>query len=146
MKLELRLDPNCTEPTVLVTAPRMTPEVQALLHRLKESELGSLAGWQGEQVTLLRQEEILRCYTANKGVFAQTEQGEYTLRLRLYELEQQLDSRIFARVSNSEIVNLQKVIALDLSLSGTIKLTLRGGGVCWVSRRNVKNIKRALGL
>jgi DNA-binding LytR/AlgR family response regulator len=146
MKLELKLDPACAEPTVQVTVPRMTPEVQALLRRLEEPGPDGLPGWQGDCVTLLDRSEILRCYTANKGVFAQTEHGEYALRLRLYELEEQLDPRVFVRVSHSEIVNLKKVTALDLSLSGTIKLTLQGGGVCWVSRRNVKNIKWALGL
>ena len=39
-----------------------------------------------------------------------------------------------------------KVTALDLTLTGTIKLTLRGGGECWVSRRYVKKLKEALGL
>ena len=40
----------------------------------------------------------------------------------------------------------EKVTALDLTLTGTIKLTLRGGGECWVSRRYVKKLKEALGL
>ena len=35
---------------------------------------------------------------------------------------------------------------LDLTLAGTIKMTLEGGTVCWVSRRYVKKIKQALGL
>ncbi|MCI9368421.1 MAG: LytTR family transcriptional regulator, partial [Oscillospiraceae bacterium] len=43
-------------------------------------------------------------------------------------------------------VNLDRVTALDLTLTGTIKMTLEGGTVCWVSRRYVKKIKGALGL
>ena len=43
-------------------------------------------------------------------------------------------------------MNLKKVTALDLSLAGTIRMTLAGGGVCYVSRRYVKKIKEALGL
>ena len=35
---------------------------------------------------------------------------------------------------------------LDLTLTGTIRMTLEGGTVCWVSRRYVKKIKEALGL
>ena len=50
------------------------------------------------------------------------------------------------RVSNSEIVNLDRVTALDLTLTGTIKMTLAGAAVCWVSRRYVKKIKQALDL
>ena len=64
----------------------------------------------------------------------------------LYELEGKLDRHTFVRISNSEIVNLRKVAALDLSLTGTIRLKLTDGTVCYASRRYVKKIKEALGL
>ncbi len=62
------------------------------------------------------------------------------------KVEVKLDRHTFVRISNSEIINLKKVTALDLTLSGTIKMTLQGGTVCWVSRRYVKKIKEALEL
>ena len=77
---------------------------------------------------------------------AQTLGGVYDLRERLYELEGKLDRHAFARISHSEIVHLKQVTALDLSLSGTIRITLAGGTVCYASRRYVKKIKQALGL
>ena len=65
----------------------------------------------------------------------------------LSELEGRLDRHTFVRISHSEIVHLKQVTALDLSLAGTIKMTLAGGAaVCWVSRRYVPKIKQALGL
>ena len=60
--------------------------------------------------------------------------------------EGKLDRHAFVRISHSEIVNLGKVTALDLSLTGTIRMTLAGDTVCYVSRRYVKKIKEALGL
>ena len=62
------------------------------------------------------------------------------------KVEVKLDRHTFVRISNSEIINLKKVTALDLTLAGTIKMTLQGGTVCWVSRRYVKKIKEALEL
>ena len=86
-------------------------------------------------------------YAQDKGVYARSETGEvYALRLRLYELEERLDSHTFVRISHSEIVNLKQITALDLTLSGTIKMTLRDGSACFASRRYVKKIKQALGL
>ena len=70
----------------------------------------------------------------------------YTARQRLYELEEELEGTRFVRVSHSEMVNLNKVTALDLSLTGTIKLTLEGDVAVYVSRRYVKKIKQVLGL
>ena len=50
------------------------------------------------------------------------------------------------RISNGEIINLDKVTAVDLSLTGTIKLTLEGAAAVYVSRRYVRKIKQVLGL
>ena len=64
----------------------------------------------------------------------------------LYELEEQLDRGKFVRISNGEIINLDKVTAVDLSLTGTIRMTLGEAGYAYVSRRYVKKIKEALRL
>ncbi len=79
-------------------------------------------------------------------VFAETNHGEYTLRLRLYEMEQRLDSNFFVRISNSDIINLRKVKGFDLSFAGTICVTLSNGTVTYVSRRFVAKIKQLLGI
>ncbi len=61
-------------------------------------------------------------------------------------LEERLEAWRFARISHSEIVNLRQVTALDLTLTGTIRITLSDGTVCYASRRYVKRIKEVLGL
>ena len=66
--------------------------------------------------------------------------------LRLYELEERLDAARFVRISNGEIVNLERVTAVDLSLSGTICMTLDGTVKAYVSRRYMKKIKETLHL
>lgn len=148
MEIEIRIVPGLEKPNIVVETPALTPEVEALARSLQVRTLqkGPLLGFRGEEITALEPGEVLRFYGADKAVFAQTGTGEYRVRERLYELEEVLDPRQFVRISQSELVNLKKVIGLDLSLTGTIKMTLSGGTVCWVSRRNVKNIKRALGL
>lgn len=147
MKVQIKLDPACPEPVLTIRAARLTPQLQALAQRLESEEEGRLLGWQGERVTVLDSASLTRFYAQDRGVFCQDTAGEtYALRLRLYELEAQLDPRRFVRISNSELVNLSQITALDLKLSGTIKLTLTGGVTSFVSRRNVKKLKEALGL
>ena len=94
----------------------------------------------------LEPEDVLRFYGEDKDVRVQTGEAVYTVRERLYELEQQLEGRRFVRISHSELVNLKRVTALDLSLTGTIRMTLTGGVTAYVSRRYVKKIKEVLGL
>ena len=145
MKVELRLEPKEQEVTVVVRAPALTPEVETLLERLKGHQ--QLVGFAPDGTAVpLEIRDILRFYGEDKGVLAQTAEGVYDLRERLYELEARLDRHTFVRISHSEIVNLRKVTALDLSLTGTIKMTLAEGVVCYVSRRYVKKIKEALEL
>ena len=140
----MKLEPERTGVRVEIHAPAMTPEVDALLKRLEEPE--ALLGFREGTAVPLTAAQILRFYGEDKAVLVQTETGIYAVRQRLYELEQQFAAQRFARISHSEIVNLRKVTALDLTLTGTIRVTLTDGTVCWASRRYVRRIKEVLGL
>ena len=146
MKLELRIDPALSETEVTVRAPARTPEVNALLDGLSAGDAPLLGFCPDGTAVPLAPEELLRFYGEDKDVRAQTVEAVYTVRERLYELEQRLAGHSFARVSHSEIVNLKRVTALDLGLTGTIRMTLSGGVTVYVSRRYVKKMKEVLGL
>lgn len=145
VKIDVTLDPALEELLVKVLSPGETEELAALLERLEERP--PLTGFRDGSAVPLEAAEVLRFYGEDKEVRAQALGGEiYTVRLRLYELEERLDRKAFVRVSHSEIVNWKRVTALDLSLSGTIRVTLEGGVVTYVSRRYVKKIKEVLGI
>ena len=146
MEIEFKLDPGRSEPKVTITAAALTDEINDLLRRLEHGKPSAITAFQGDQVLLLPPERILRFFTDGKAVSAQTAEGTYAVRERLYELEEVLDPRRFVRISQSEIVNLDQVTGLDLSFTGTIRMTLTGDVVCFVSRRSLKKIKQALGL
>ena len=146
MKLEVHIDPALAEARVEVYAPARTPEVDALLDRLTAAEAPLLGFRDDGSAVPLEPEDVLRFYGEDKDVRAQSGEAVYTVRERLYELERRLAGRSFARVSHSEIVNLKRVTGLDLSLTGTIRMTLTGGVTAYVSRRYVKKIKEVLGL
>ena len=146
MKLEVHIDPALAETRVEVYAPARTPEIDALLDRLTAAEAPLLGFRDDGSAVPLDPEDVLRFYGEDKDVRAQSGEAVYTVRERLYELERRLAGRSFARVSHSEIVNLKRVTGLDLSLTGTIRMTLTGGVTAYVSRRYVKKIKEVLGL
>ena len=146
MQVEIKIDVSVTEPKVIILTGQMTDEINEIVRRLSETEPQMIAGFQNDTVRILEQNSILRIYAANGKVFAATEEGEYLLRLRLYELEERLRRDNFVRISNSEIINLKKVRHFDLSFSGTICVSLSDGRVTYVSRRYVSKIKDVLGL
>lgn len=146
MKLELHIDPSLSETEATVHAPARTPEVDALLDRLTSGNAPLLGFCSNGTAVPLDPEKVLRFYGEDKDVRVQTTDGIYTVRERLYELEQRLAAKRFVRISHSEIVDLRKVTALDLSLTGTIRMTLAGGVTVYASRRYVKKMKEVLGL
>lgn len=147
MKVEVQIDPRLEEPVIVLRAPSPTGEIEALAKQLREAALPQpFTVYRGREAVRVSRSMVLRFYTEDKGVYCQTAQGVFTVRQRLYELEEEVAGTRFVRVSNSEIVSLDRVAALDLTLAGTIKMTLEGGTVCWVSRRYVKKIRQALGL
>ncbi|MCX4370227.1 MAG: LytTR family DNA-binding domain-containing protein [Dysosmobacter sp.] len=145
LKIDVTLDPALKELLVKVLSPGETEELAVLLRRLEEPQ--RLTGFREGSAVPLDPAEVLRFYGEDKDVRAQALGGEiYTVRLRLYQLEERLDRKTFVRVSHSEIVNWKRVTALDLSLSGTIRVALEGGVTTYVSRRYVKKIKEVLGI
>ena len=147
VKVEFEARPGQSQPEIRVTADRLTPELERLMAWLSQLRPEPIPAFRGEQAVLLEPAEVLRFYGQEQKVLAQTGQETLSLRLRLYELEERLPPTDFVRISHSEIVNLRQVTGLDLSLSGTIRMTLaEGKAVCYVSRRYVKRIKEALGL
>ena len=147
MKVEVQIDPALEEPVIVLRAPMPTAEVEELAQKLREAALPQpFTVYTEREAVRVSRSMVLRFYAEDKGVLCQTGKGVYTVRQRLYELEEELAGTRFVRVSNSEIVNLDRVTGLDLTLAGTIKMTLEGGTVCWVSRRYVKKIKETLNL
>ena len=146
MQTEIRIDSTCKEPKIIILTDRITDEINELVKKLSADSPQILAGFRNDKLEVLDESDLLRIYAAAGKVFASTISGEYTLRLRLYELEERLDKSQFVRISNSEIINLKKVKSFDLSFTGTICVSLSDGTVTYVSKRYVKKIKQVLGV
>lgn len=146
MQIELKIDSSCTEPRVIIMTASMTEEVNDILEKLSEDVPQIISGSKNGKIEILKQEDLIRIYASDKKVFAVTEKGEFTLRFRLYELEERLNAHHFVRISNSEIINLRHTSHFDLSFTGTICVKLSDGATTYVSRRYVPKIKKILGI
>ena len=141
MKVEIRVDPALSEPEAVIYAPRVTPELEALAQSLSR-EAPRLTAYTERGAQFIPLSDVLRLYAERQQVLLQTAQGVYTVRQRLYELEEQLSPHRFVRISNSEIVNARMITGMDFSLTGTIRLSLRGGVETYASRRYVARIRK----
>lgn len=146
MQVEVKIDAACREPRVIILTDEMKEEVNEILERLTRTQPRILAGFREKSLTILDEAELLRVYAENGKVYAQSKDGTYLLRLRLYEAEQRLDGDRFVRISNAEIINLGHARRFDLSIAGTICVLLSDGTKTYVARRYVSRIKQHLGI
>ena len=140
MKVELILDPSCGEPEVTVRAAARTAEVEDLLRRLEEGPAGIL-GFREDRAVPLIPGTVLRFYGEDKGVLAQTEDGVWRVRLRLYELEAMLPAS-FIRINKSALANEAHLERFTASFNGAVDAVFRSGYREYVSRRCFAEIKR----
>ena len=118
-----------------------------------------ICGWDADYCIQVKQQQILRIYSADKKVYmealtgASAANGDGTetllVKMRLYEFEE-LAAKCgwtdFIRISNTDIVNFSKVTKLDMSLSGIIKVNFTNGKDAMVSRRYMNKIKDQLNM
>ncbi len=146
MQIEVKIDSAYSEPKVLILTACMTQEVNGILNRISGQPPQIISGSRDGKIEVLEPAQLLRVYASAGKVFAVTQKGEYTLRLRLYEVEERLPPQQFVRVSNAEIVNLKKVDHFDCSFTGTICIQMEDGALTYVSRRYVPKLKKILGI
>lgn len=148
MQIEIKIDSSCAEPKIVIMTASVTEDINNIVKKLSEDAPHIISGSRDGRLEVLEEESLIRVYASAGKVFAVTDtrEGEYVLRLRLYEIEERLNPRWFVRISNSEIINLKKVNNFDLSFTGTICVKLSNGAVTYVSRRYVSKIKKILGV
>lgn len=146
MQIEIKTDDSYIEPKIIILTASITEEINNIVQKLSVDNPRIITGSKNGKVEVLEQNDLIRIFSCNNKVFALTNNGEYLLRFRLYEMEERLDPSQFVRISNSEIINLKKVKNFDLNFTGTICVKLINETVTYVSRRYVSKIKKILGI
>ena len=104
MQVEIKIDGSCIDPKVIILTASMTEDVSNIIKKLSENSSQIISGYKDEKIEILEQTDLIRIYANSGKVYAVTDNGEYILRLRLYEIENRLPSNQFIRISNSEII------------------------------------------
>lgn len=145
MKVELIIDENLDENIIKIYANSYNKDIENIKRSLDATNINKLVVFKDDEIYILEYEEIIRCISKNKSVFIESKNGEYKSRMRLYELYERFDKNKFIKISRYEIINLDYVKKLDLSFKGTIAVEFKNGSISYVSRRYLKEFKKALG-
>ena len=145
MQIRPEIDFKYKEIEIHVCNDRMNEEVNDVVLQLHNFFDTTITGIdENGNRCMIRPAGIFSFYAEGQRVIAMDATKRYTVPKKLYELEQEYESLHFVRISKSEIVNYKKIKSLDMSLTGTIKVTMKNGYVTYSSRRNVAKIKELL--
>lgn len=144
MKVELNIDEKFKEILVTISTDKINDEVQELVNYLEYKE-DYLVGIADDQVCVLDISDIIRVFVEDRKVFVVTTKGKFIVRKKLYEMNNLL-TKDFVKISQSEIANIKFIKNLDLSIRGTIVIVYKNSDISYVSRRLLKDFKTKLGL
>ena len=144
MKVELNIDEKFKEILVTISTDKINDEVQELVNYIEYKE-DYLVGIANDQVCVLDISDIIRVFVEDRKVFVVTTKGKFVVRKKLYEMNNLL-TKDFVKISQSEIANIKFIKNLDLSIRGTIVIVYKNSDISYVSRRFLKDFKTKLGL
>ncbi len=152
MKTEIEID-KCQRPFCVIHTEAETPGIMAVaekIRRMDESGRATvISGWDGDFCIQLKPDDIFRIYSMDKKVYVETEKESLLLKMRLYEFEQLAEEcgwTDFIRISNTDIANFSKVTALDMSITGVVRVNFTDGKTAMVSRRYMAKIRDQLNM
>lgn len=138
-------DPSLDHVEILIRAPEEDEAVRTLMEQLSDHSPDTFSVFDGlGSVKALAQNEIICATKEGKLVNITADSGSWYTRRSLQSLEAALDARRFVRISNHELVNLDKVLRYDFSASGTLRIELSNGTETWASRRCIPVIRKRL--
>ncbi len=146
--IKVLLDQRFIEPRVTIQTKEKTQQVENIINAIQtvsDNDFPAIpAHSDDERLELLSQRDIVRAFTQARKVIVQTDNSSYTVKCSLTRLEEDLNAKRFLRISQSEIINMNKVKCFDINIAGTIGIEFDNGIKSWASRSRVKAIKEML--
>ncbi|MCL2841919.1 MAG: LytTR family transcriptional regulator DNA-binding domain-containing protein [Oscillospiraceae bacterium] len=130
---------------VIIQCREVTDEVR----KLEALCLGSsqtLSCTKNYKTHLIDRREVLYIESVDKQCFLYTANEMYETNLKLYELEEMLDTAGFFRCAKSQIINIAKIKSLCPDFGGRIEAEMESGEKIIISRQYAKSFKERVGI
>ena len=142
--IDVIIDEKYIEPKVNIVTKSKTKQVESIINSIEnaqENEYPYLTGYIDGKAEFISQRDIVRVYIENRKIIIETAEKLYYTKKNLTMLESILNPSRFVRISQSEIINLYKVIHFEFNIAGTIGVEMENSKKTWVARSRVKSIK-----
>lgn len=144
MKFVLIVDSE-KEPSVTVVCNKVTRAVQKIEEICNQADGELIYGYQADEIIPLALADITCFFTKDNKVYARVEEREYAVKLRIKQIVELIDDS-FIKINQGCIVKVNAIKRFTASIGGSLQITLKDGYTDYVARREIRNIKRRLGL
>jgi len=144
MRVEIKIDPEISEVTAVIHAPKMTSELFALVEAFEKPLL--LVAKNDDKVFIIEPEQVDIIRTEGGEIkLYDSKAQEYTVTKPLHEILGGLPAA-FVRISKSAIINIGRVDHLSNSFNGTMHIVMKNGVSDYISRKYLSDFKKRLGM
>ncbi|MFF5995646.1 LytTR family DNA-binding domain-containing protein [Lysinibacillus sp. KU-BSD001] len=143
MKVQLTVHEQYKEIEVHVFTDAYTNEVEQLMKTLKSPKISMIDGYNATEIRMLKLEDIFTIYVEDGKVYFQTAEEEFESKRKLYELEALFEAS-FVKVNKSTLVNLSKIVSIQMGIVSTPQLLLDNETTIHISRKYFKLLKEKL--
>ena len=135
------------EPSVTVVCNRVTRVVAQIEELCKnESADGDLLyGYTDDEIVPLELSETACFFTRDNKVYARMGGKEYATKLRIKDVVELADDS-FVKINQGCVANVKRIKKFKVSFGGALRVIFEDGYSDYVSRRELPNVKRRLGL
>ncbi|MCI7690948.1 MAG: LytTR family transcriptional regulator [Oscillospiraceae bacterium] len=140
MKLIERTNNSPEEDKVILEYFELTPEFLDIKNYILDNKQIFVVYDKEKNLVKLKIKDILYFEAVGELVFAYTEIGVYEVKMRLYQVEEQLEQHQILRASKSFLINLYRIAAVTPALNGRLIATMDNGEKVMISRQYAKII------
>lgn len=144
MKVEVKIQSNCSKPYAVIYTDEITAEVQRILDYIKDNT-NTIIGTVDERIYVLTRQDIFMVAVENERIYLYTKNGKFVSKKRLYEIKTELGSD-FVQISKSVLVKVAACASVESVFGGMMLLHLKNGHKEYVSRHYLSEFKKSLGL
>ena len=132
------------EEKVLIYAHDRTRLVEDIEALVLSSEV-DLTGNYDSEIIKIDINDVACFISENNKVFALVGDKKYQIKYRLYQIEE-LNLNIFIKINQSCLANKTKIKRFETTIGGAIKVVFKNGYIDYIARRELKNVKKRMGL
>lgn len=143
MKCQTIIDEK-REEEVLIYAQKRSSLVDEI-ERLVLSNNLTINGTKDDEMIVISPLDVSCFISQNNKVFALIGEEQYKIKERLYQIEEAMDDN-YIKINQSCLANIKRIKKFSSSIGGAVMVLFDNGYKDYISRRELKNVKKRMGL